>query len=403
MLSTHAFSRFVPLFISTLITFSASTASYAQETSDTVHDLTLLRDMQAALSASAEPSTFTYDDFTQLSALLLGTDNPLVEVATLSNELSGGYPGAKLSNNDGQAIYLAVNPLSSASDVTYGDGISASLEPNGMYISLQSFAGRYSVTDFGGEFVLDGTDFSVTTTRDQLETPSPTNGRYYAFSDEGLSVDDDAIYLTGVINVVGTDADDTFDLSQTTSSATYPSYLNGGLGSDTLIGSNSGSGYTWQIGGENQGSVGTSNLQSMNFEAVESLVGGNSEDIFEISATFDGTISGGASNDTFSILTSPQTNTEACNTGNSGTISTENLSNNNCPQTSFLFDASAINLSGEEATLTETSNDTKDSNTIHLFDLGADTDTHKSGGGSFSIFGILIGLMLLGRCLPKTA
>ncbi|MFL0803358.1 MAG: hypothetical protein K6L81_06545 [Agarilytica sp.] len=371
----------------------SSAPCYAQTDEVVTQELTLLQNINTAITADSEG--FSYETLTALSATLLSTDNPLVELATFTGELTAGYAGAKLSNNEGLSLYLALNPLSETHTVSYGDEYSIALGSHSVAIRLAGFDDRFSVDDFGGELILKGSGFSVKTTLEALSTDFDSEERLYLFTDTGMHVNGEGISVTGILEIDGTSADDTFDFSQRTTPLTNSLILNGAEGTDSVIGQNNQDDPTiWIISDETNRNKLTGKIYTLAVINMETLYGGNSDDEFTVDSINnpDGLLLIDTGDENNTLLagennSSPQF--QACETGNGVTVSSFGPNN-------------GVERSCTEVTLTAI--DLSDENVDRVFNVGeTQSIEEESGGGSFGIFGILIGLILLGRRLPKNA
>ncbi len=390
-LRKHLLSALLPCVLS--VSFS-SALCYAQTEEVNPQDLTLLQDINTAITADSEG--FAYDTLTALSETLLGTDNPLVELATFTGELTAGYSGAKLSNNEGLSLYLALNSLSETHTVSYEDEYSIVLGSNSVAIRLIGFEGRFAVDDFGGELILDGSDFSVQTTIEALSIEFNSDERLYLFTDAGLNIDGEGIFLTGVLEVEGTDADDTFDFSELDGVPEYLLILNGQEGSDSIVIPNTNTGSTFELTGTNLGHLTTDDRETVSFISIENLIGSDSPDTFNLSSggSISGLIYGGSDS---AILigastsgwasSSPQLNCDPNN--NTATLSTNNTLSSSLSSDCHETDYSVLlgTTTDLQGTFRSTGVDTQEQN------LNVGTST--SGGGSFGIFGLIIILLCL--------
>ncbi len=393
------------------------TPCYAQTAEVTTQELTLLQDINTSIISDSEG--FPYDTLTALSTILLSTDNPLVELATFTGELTAGYAGAKLSNNDGLAIYLALNPLSDTHTVSYGDEYSTELSGNSIAIRLVGFESRFSVDDFGGELIFDGSDFSVNTTLEALTTEFDSDERLYLFTDEGMRIDGEGISVTGVLEIEGTNADDTFDFTALYGSRNYALVLDGMEGTDTIKGpSHNDVPIRWEIRDDHLGSLLIGEREIVHFTHIEAYHAGVGRDTFYLTGDtpFSGSIDGGGSSSDILVGSPSSTwtiDSLDCIPNNSSTVS---LSSNDSLYNSSEFQPDCAEPAYITSNFTPITNASisGSSSTVLIGESSfialeleedpqqlSDSNAQKSGGGSFGLFGLITFLLCLTRKNPS--
>ncbi len=215
-----------------------------------------------------------------------------------------------LSNRLGTLEINAVNDV----DVQSTDGILPSLNANTLIASARGFyAGDINtfaeIADAaGGAISISAEDISIGAMNSSGD--GVANGGSISLTASGTNA---SIALNGDINAQAGDGSTQGDIEITLTSAgsvflnhddffTSMVSIIGSSNEDTLHGLNLES--TWSIDSENAGRIGGGVVDSITFNGIEHLIGGNERDTFVLEANVTGSVDAGNGNDIFNIITS---------------------------------------------------------------------------------------------------
>ncbi len=342
--------------------------------------LTLLSEINEVLANTADSEGLSQETLVQLAESVLWTNEPSVDIASSEPALLSSYSGAKLTNNNGEIAYIAINTSAVETVVSFPDTYSMNVPADGFAIRLQNFGHNYYILDFGGKIVVDGRDFLIATPGTAIELPYVGDGRSYTFTDSGMSLDSGAITVNGAMEVFGTDGDDDFDFRGLETSPSSVINLNGGIGIDAIYGPNFES-INWNISGVDTGSADF----NITFKNIESITGSQGSDIFEIET--DGSITGTIDGNSLEITSTDNIEIEGSISAVDSLIitaqSTITLSANSQPGNAGIEADETTTPTINTATLTLGTSDV-----THTIQLDTDAFVSESNSGEIAVFEI---------------
>lgn len=273
--------------------------AWADKPKPTAATLTLLSEINKVLAGTEDSEGLSQETLVQLAESVLWTNEPYIDLASSEPALLSSYAGAKLTNNNGEIAYIAINTSAVETVVSFPDTYSMNVPADGFAIRLQNFGHNYYILDFGGKIIVDGRDFLIATTGAAIELPYVGDGRSYIFTDSGMSLDSGAITVNGAIEVFGTDGDDDFDFSGLETNLDFGIFLDGREGLDTLRSSNFDSTIYLDADSdtyskENHGFHINNFEQIIGGEGANTLVGSNIDTTWTVSSPNSGTINSGS-------------------------------------------------------------------------------------------------------------
>lgn len=297
--------------------------AWAEKPQPSAATLTLLSEINEVLANTEDSEGLSQETLAQLAESVLWTTEPEVVLASSEPAILSSYPGAKLSNVTGEIAYIAINTSAEATVVSFTDSYSMNVPADGFAIRLQNFGHTFSILEFGGEIIVDGNDFFIATSGAAIELPYVEDSRTYSFSDDGMRITSQDIFVSGALEIMGTASDDTFDFSGLNTPLERSIYIDGRDGTDSILTpnfdttiyfgvtkdniSNSGLGFyienierivggegqntlhvanienTWQISDTDSGTIQTSSGSEVSFQNFNNLVGDSEVDTFSIS------------------------------------------------------------------------------------------------------------------------
>ncbi len=260
-----------------MVIVAIASQAWAKKPQHTPATLTLLTEINDVLASTADSEGLSQETLVRLAESVLWTTEPSVDLASSEPTLLSSYSGAKLTNEAGKIAYIAINTSAEATVVSFPDTYSINVPADGFAIRLKNFGHYFSVLEFGGEIVVDGSDFLIATPGTAIDLPYVGNGRNYNFTDSGMNLDSGEITVNGAVEVIGTDGNDNFDFRGLETSPSPIISLDGGLGTDTIYGPNFDN-VAWIISAGYSGSVDG----NITFENIESIAGGQGSNNLEI-------------------------------------------------------------------------------------------------------------------------
>ncbi|WNO07749.1 hypothetical protein [Teredinibacter sp. KSP-S5-2] len=297
----------------------------------------------------------TEDDANLLASLVLGFEAPTIELFHSSSAQPSQYYGVRITSVLGESVYITINDSNNTEVIDILDKQVPTLGL-GFGVLLTNFTQAISIDSFGGEIVLNGQNSSFSF-KAAYEWDAPHTYYFYKTPIANITAD---ILLNGAYKILGNSSNNRFDFSGITANQNSVVYINGGAGSDELIGPNVDTKWEialpaentdpWLISEQTYPSVVTISIQNeivARLGNIENLTGGTGANAFNLTTSFDGSINGGANSSIF-FEGSSDSGTTGNNTGScNSTESSATLTSGSENLTVETPSACTISISGE--------------------------------------------------------